>query len=119
MHVPTGVSLREWILALINTDKLYKFYKTDEWLELRASVMEDHHNECEMCEAKGKYGRADTVHHEYEVKQYPEMALTRWVDDGTGMMREALHPLCNHHHNVVHGRFVPPKPKPQINQERW
>lgn len=119
MRVPADVSLREWIIELMRTGKLYKFYKTDEWYELRGSVMEDHHYECEMCEADGKYGRADTVHHEFEVRKHPDMALTRWVSDDDGMMREVLHPLCNHHHNVVHGRFVKPKPKPQLNDERW
>ena len=119
MRVPADVPLREWIADLARSGKLYRFYKTEEWRALRASVMEDHHNECEMCEAEGRSGRADTVHHEYEVKKRAEMALTRWVDDGAGGRREVLHPLCNHHHNVVHDRVAKPKPKPQLNRERW
>lgn len=120
MRVPTDIPLREWITDLIRSGKLYKFYKTFEWRALRSSVMEDHHYECEMCEAEGEYGRADTVHHEFEVKRHPEMALTRWVVEPDGTKREVLHPLCNHHHNVVHDRVAKPKKKRKpINEERW
>ena len=138
MHVPTDRPLREWILELTRDGKLYKFYKTFEWLTLRSEVMADHHNECEMCDELGaweldgsgrterserrRYSRADTVHHEFEVKKHPEMALTRWIEEPDGTRREVLHPLCNRCHNVVHDRVMKPrKPKrPRYeNEERW
>ena len=119
IRVPSDVSLREWIIQLIREGKLYRFYKTEEWLSLRADVMEDHHNECSRCAERGRLNRADTVHHEFEVKKFPHMALTRWVDEPEGR-REVLHPLCNDCHNEVHGRrFVGRSPKPQLNEERW
>jgi hypothetical protein len=136
MHVPTDRPLREWVLELIRDGKLYKFYKTFEWQSLRAEVMADHHNECEMCYELGayrqdgrgrwrrdtneRYTRADTVHHEYEVKQHPSMALTRYVTEPDGSLREVLHTLCNRCHNDIHGRtWKGTKPKPPINEERW
>ena len=138
MHVPINQSLCSWIRSLIECGKLYRFYKTIEWLTLRGEVMEDHHNECEMCAKLGayrqdssgrwrrdereRYSRADTVHHEYEVKKHPEMALTRWVVDGDGTKREVLHPLCNRCHNEVHDRVVKPRQpskKKFENVERW
>lgn len=105
MRVPAHMTLREWILDLMEERRLYRFYKTDDWLTLRDEVMRDHHYECVRCEEKGEYSPADTVHHEYEVKKFPHMALTRWVTDPlTGEEREVLHPLCNQCHNDVHGR---------------
>lgn len=120
MRVPANVSLREWLLELFASKREYKFYKTDDWLDLREDVMNDHHWECERCEEHGCYSEAQTVHHEFEVRDYPELALTRWIDDPvTGEKREVLHPLCNQCHNEVHGRVMRNKPKPQLNQERF
>lgn len=120
MRVPTDISLREWIIELMRDGRMYRFYKTEDWLHLRAQVMADHHYECERCEERGRYSRADTVHHEYEVKRFPHMALTRWVDEPDGTRREVLHPLCNDCHNEVHDRRLKGNaPKPKINEERW
>lgn len=120
MRVPSDVPLAAWIQTLVDENKLYKFYKTFEWLSLRSEVMADHHNECEMCEERGRYSRADTVHHEFVVKKHPEMALTRWIEEPDGTRREVLHPLCNRCHNDIHGRtWKGSKPKPPINEERW
>ena len=120
MHVPTDRPLASWIRELISAGKLYLFYKSPEWLALRDDVLADHHYECERCEEEGKLSRADTVHHEYEVKKHPEMALTRWVDEPDGTRREVLHPICNQHHNDEHGRTLKGNtPKPQLNEEKW
>ena len=105
MHVPDA-GLSAWICELVDSGKLYLFYKSPEWRSLRQQVMDDHHCECEMCADEGRYGRADTVHHEYEVKDFPELALTRYETMPDGTVREVLHPLCNHHHNLVHGRVM-------------
>ena len=87
---------------------------------VRAEVMRDHHNECERCAERGKLTRAETVHHENEVRKRPDMALTRWVDEPDGTRREVLHPLCNQCHNEVHGRVLSGNPpKPQLNAEKW
>lgn len=120
MRVPDTMPLREWIIQLIREGKLYKFYKTVEWLTLRAQVMADHHSECERCAERGRLTRADTVHHEFEVRKHPHMALTRYVDEPDGTRREVLHPLCNQCHNDVHGRTLKgTKPRPQLNEERF
>lgn len=120
MHVPTDQRLEDWIYELMRKHKLYTFYKTPEWRALRAEVMADHHNECERCEQHGRLTPADTVHHEYEVRKHPGMALTRYVTQPDGTKREVLHPLCNQCHNDVHGRTLKgTKPKPQLNNERW
>ena len=48
-----------------------------------------------MCRDKGKYRKADCVHHVKEVKEYPELALTF----------DNLMSLCNTCHNEVHDRL--------------
>lgn len=126
MRIPDTMPLREWIIQLIREGKLYKFYKTIEWLSLRAEVMADHHYECEHHKERDdlpprkRYARADTVHHEFEVREFPHMALTRYIQEADGSMREVLHPLCNDCHNMAHGRRLKgTKPRPQLNDERW
>ena len=120
MHVPSDRRLEEWIRDLMRQGKMYVFYKSPEWQALRGQVMADHHNECERCAASGKLSRADTVHHEFEVKKHPGMALTRYVEEADGTRREVLHALCNQCHNDVHGRTVKGNPpKPQLNEEKW
>ena len=89
--MPTDRPLASWIRELESQGKLYTFYKTPEWRALKAQVMRDHGNECEACAAKGKYTRADTVHHEKEVRKFPGLALTRWMQGPDGAPREVLH----------------------------
>lgn len=119
-RVPSGIPLGQWIRQLLAADEEWKFYKTDEWKSLAAAVMEDHNWECERHAERGEYARAQMVHHENEVRDRPEMALTRYVEGPDGKRREVLHPLCNQCHNEVHGRtFRGAKKKPQLNDERW
>lgn len=84
MRIPGDRPLESWIRDLMEHGRLYAFYQSDDWQELRDAVLLDHNYECEMCAAEGRYGRADTVHHEHEVRREPSMALTRFVttDDG-------------------------------------
>lgn len=124
-HVPTNRPLAAWIRELEGQGKLYAFYKTPEWRALKEQVLEDHGHECEACAAAGRYTRADTVHHEKEVRKFPGLALTRWVGDPDGARREVLHPLCNRCHNDVHDRCngarraaKGSKPK-DVTEERW
>lgn len=121
MRVPNDKRLEDWIRELIKANKLYKFYKTRDWLNLKQAVMEDHHFECKRCNEVGRLRIATTVHHEFEVRKYPRMALTRYVYDSDGDKREVLHPLCNQCHNDVHGRTLKgnTRRKPPITVERW
>lgn len=121
VRVPLDRPLASWIRELEAEGRLYLFYKSPEWRALRDQVMADHHWECERCAARGEYARADTVHHEYEVKRRPWMALIRYVDEPDGTRREVLHPLCGDCHNEAHGRRMagPARRRPQVNEERW
>lgn len=104
MRVPQDKSLAEWIRELIAEDKLYKFYKTEEFRKVRAEVLRDYHNECKRCRERGRYTRAKLVHHVHEVRDRPDLALTRWVREPDGTTTENLIPLCQNCHEVEHGR---------------
>jgi 5-methylcytosine-specific restriction enzyme A len=101
------------IMQLIKTNNLMKFYKGRDWMSLRLAALSRDNHECQNCKAKGKYRKADCVHHMREVKDRPDLALR--LDN--------LKSLCNSCHNEVHERdniWELNKPKPKfMNEERW
>lgn len=120
----------QWVVEFIKSlDKkhLYKFYKLDEWLELRDAVLQFYHYECQDCKAKGKYKPAQMVHHNQWVKSHPETALDFYYIDNKGERKINLVALCNDCHNKRHPeKFKHLKDaqtqrhqKKQLNQERW
>lgn len=123
MHVPSDKPLALWIRELLADGIEWKFYKTDEWLELRDDIMAEQHNECEMCRDRGEYARAETVHHVNEIRDRPDLALSRTYIDGKGRRQRNLMALCFTCHNKVHNRFQggwwrKKKEKP-LTEERW
>lgn len=116
MNVPTDMPLAAWIRSLIDAQVLWKFYKTSEWLRLRGDIMRDAHGECQWCKARSpaKITPAETAHHLYPVKDYPQLALTRCING-----KQVIVPLCHDCHDLAHKRFRHAPPKPQFNQERW
>ena len=124
-RVPQDIALDAWIRELIREDKVYLFYKTDDWLELRADVMEDAHNECQHCLKEGIYKRAEMVHHINEVRKRPDLALTReYIDPITHEIKNNLVALCNSCHEKEHpDRFGNYRKKRGIerftNDEKW
>lgn len=67
----TKKELKKWIEELIREDKLYRFYKSKEWKQLKEDVLAAAHNECVKCKAKGKISKATQVHHVQWVKRHP------------------------------------------------
>lgn len=84
-----------WILSLIREDKLVKFYQRRPWRELRQKRLQLDNYECQPCKRKGKYARAQNVHHKKEVKKYPHLALEL----------ENTESICIRCHNEEHKRF--------------
>lgn len=124
-HIPIDIPLSTWIRQLIKEDALYKFYKSDEWEELRNEVIRDAHNECQHCLKRGIYKRAEMVHHINEVRKRPDLALTReFVNPITGETIINLVALCNSCHELEHpDRFGNYRNQRGIqkfsNEERW
>lgn len=121
MRIPTDKPLAKWIRELIQDDKVQLFYQTKEWKELRQEVLFENHYECQHCKAKGKYTRADCVHHVNEVKVRPDLALSKYYTDHEGNEHKQLIPLCNECHNIVHDRLGhrERESKKFTNVERW
>ena len=124
-RVPQDIALDVWIRKLIREDKIYLFYKTDDWLELRDDVMRDAHYECQHCLKDGIYKRAEMVHHINEVRKRPDLALTREFTDAiTHEKIINLVALCNSCHEKEHpDRFGNYRARRGIerftNEEKW
>lgn len=120
LNIPTDISLERYIRELIQEDNLYKFYKSKEWIELRQEVLYECHYECQECLKRGRYTRADCVHHINEVKNRPDLALSKFYTDTEGSTKKNLMPLCNRCHNDIHDKLGNWQRKDKfVNEERW
>jgi len=120
MRVPIDRPLSMWIRQLIARDKVFLFYYTDEWKELRAEVMEYFHSECQECLKRGRYTRADCVHHVNHLRDAPQYALSKYYTDSKGERQYNLVALCNDCHNKAHPEKAVKGNKERFtNEERW
>lgn len=120
MRIPKDIPLATYIRKLIKENRVYLFYKTDEWRELRQEVLDDYHNECSECIKKGKYTKAHCVHHVNEVRDRPDLALSRWYVDRDGKRCPNLVPLCKTCHNIIHDKLYEYMRRDMFeNEERW
>ena len=91
-------------------DSTIKSYKDIRWLRKRKQMLKRDNNECQRCKHKGKFHKAECVHHIKHLKKYPNLAL---VDSN-------LISLCFICHNEEHPEKLHSKHKKQfINKERW
>lgn len=109
--------LVSWMQSLIAEDKLYKFYKSKQWLKLKEEILTESHNECEWCKENGKINKATTVHHVQYVKTHPELALSRTYTYKDKEYKNLV-PLCHDCHDKAHERMKYKKQE-QFNEERW
>lgn len=104
----------------LDKSEIWKFYKLPEWQALRAEILAEQHNECQVCKAKGKYTPADTVHHIQYVRKHPETALDKTYEY-KGNTYVNLIAICKACHNEVHTEKLANKRNSAImlNEERW
>ena len=120
MRIPTDRSLASYIRYLISVGKIILFYKSDDWEELRQEVLEELNYECQECLKRGRYTRAECVHHVNEVRIRPDLALSKFYIDHEGNQQRNLVPLCNTCHNIVHDKLGKWQQKDKFtNEERW
>jgi 5-methylcytosine-specific restriction protein A len=94
------------------------FYSWKPWKRLRKDVLRLDHYECQLCKAKGRYSRAEIVHHVKHLKDRPDLALSIW--DGE---ERQLVSVCRRCHEELHpesmeGRF-PAAKREAVPEERW
>jgi len=99
------------LIQFIREDKIMKFYKSKQWLSLRLIALERDNYECQECKRKGRYYKAENVHHKKEVKTHPYLALD--INN--------LECLCIRCHNEEHKRLdkLTKKIPKFMNVERW
>lgn len=122
MRIPTDIRLEDWIWQLIRDGQIVKFYKSDDWTELRLDVLTEQHYECQRCLEHGAYTRAEMVHHVNEVRKVPRLALSKFYIDKDGKKQKNLLALCNKCHEIIHDRAntSPHKAAKRFtNEERW
>ena len=110
--------LKNWILKCQREDAMWKFYKSRYFRRLRAMVLEEQHNECQICLSHGKITAADTVHHVKHVRDHPELALSPYYYEG-GKRRRNLIAICKSCHANEHPEKLPKEEKPALTEERW
>ena len=109
MQTIDPIRFRE-LMNFIGSNQLMKFYKSREWKYVRLLALKRDNYECQQCKKRGKYSKAQCVHHKKEVRVVPLLALT--LDN--------LESLCNRCHNKEHDRYQHVrKERPFVSEERW
>lgn len=106
----------DYVKKCIEED-IHKFYIWSAWLKVRSKVLQMDKHECQICKRRGRYTKANTVHHVNYVKKHPQLALEIWYE-WQGQKRRNLISLCRDCHEEVHGYRKKEKKKP-LTEERW
>lgn len=106
------------LVELIQAGREAEFYSWGEWRRLQPEVLALDNWECQRCKARGKYRRAELVHHRKHLTERPDLALAIF-DPDTG--ERQLVSLCKACHEEEHPESLRPAwtPKPQLTAERW
>ena len=109
----------EYVTRCIADNNVHAFYIWTPWIRLRSEVLDEDRHECQRCKERGKYTKANTVHHVKHVKAHPELALEKCYIDDAGEQRRNLISLCHDCHEREHGYRVKHKRKKPLTEERW
>lgn len=118
-NLKNKIELADYIYYLIKTKEVFRFYKTPEWIALKKEVLKEQHYECQICKKKGKYAKADTVHHMQFVRKHPELALSKTYIDDNGVEQINLISICKACHNKKHPEKIKSAKPKFTNIERW
>lgn len=105
------------VKALVDEGREHIFYCSKAWRRIREQVLRLDNYECQMCKKEGRYSRGEIVHHIHHLKDYPDLALSIYDEEG----KRNLITVCKHHHEQEHPesqrQYFPAKPK--VTNERW
>lgn len=89
------------IAFLVEEGREHEFYCSTAWKHKREEVLARDKYECQICKAKGKYRKAELVHHVKHLKDRPDLALSDMYTDSEGVDRRQLISVCKDCHEVV------------------
>lgn len=114
-------SFLQWLRGLIAAGDVHPFYCSSQWVRLSRQVLDMDKHECQICKQRGRYRKADLVHHVNHVKAAPEKALDIWYTDADGNRQRNLISVCKDcHETVCHPeRMRRCKSAPPLTRERW
>lgn len=88
-----------WVAQLVQSGQEHAFYCWSKWKKCRRMVIAFDRHECVLCRAKGRYRRAEIVHHVRHLKHAPSLALSLWQEDGK---TRQLISVCKACHEAEH-----------------
>lgn len=105
------------LVKLIADGKTDLFYSWASWLHIRDTVFKLDNYECQYCKARGKYSRAEIVHHVKHLKDRPELALS--VCDGQERQLVSCCKLCHEEQHPERFNSIKKSAKKFTTEERW
>lgn len=91
----------QWLRGLIASGDAHPFYCSSQWVALSHRVLSMDKYECQICKQRGRYRRAELVHHVNHVKDAPDKALDIWYKDAAGNQQRNLISVCKDCHETV------------------
>lgn len=107
------------ILEMVRKNDMRKFYNSWDWRKLSHAVIAENHNECYLCQRRGRVTPATITHHVNELKKRPDLAYSRTYTDEHGKVQKQLMPLCWQCHEEIHERGQFAFLAHYTNEERW
>jgi 5-methylcytosine-specific restriction endonuclease McrA len=95
------------------------FYVSPEWRKKRTEILKQDRYECQHCKTRGRYKRANTVHHVCHLDCRPDLALCDEYADADGGTHRQLVSLCKECHEREHAHLKQRKVSPPLTEERW
>lgn len=108
--------------ACVRENRVHDFYVSAAWRKKREEILKRDKYECQLCKAKGKYSRAEIVHHVRHLRDHPQLALCDTYTDERGDVHRQLLSVCRTcHENDCHPeRMKTQELSPHFRtEERW
>ena len=119
-YLPMTDKFLQWLIGLIRSGDVHPFYICKEWKRLSRKVMRDDKWECQIHKRMGRYRRANLVHHQKPVKEFPSLALSRNYEEDGEEKRNLISVCRGCHETVCHPERLRKAAKlDEITVERW
>lgn len=109
------------VSILVEGGREHDFYCSTAWRRKRDSILKRDKDECQICKSRGKYKRAELVHHVKHLKDRPDLALTDTYLGDDGQEHRQLISVCKDcHETVCHpDRMHKERKQKFVTEERW